>query len=84
MEFFTEIEMAENLDRNDRISVEVGNFLDLVDIWVSVSEFIYSISEDDKKISEELLQYLSDKVNEFSVRVVENSKNIAEGKIIFE
>lgn len=84
MEFFTEIEKAENLDRDQRVSVEVRNFLDLVDIWVSASEFIYAVSEDDKKGSEELLQHLSDKVSEFSVRVVEESKSIAEGEIIFE
>ena len=84
MEFFTEIEKAESLDRDQRVSVEVRNFLDLVDIWVVASEFIYAVSEDDKKASEELLQHLSDKVSGFSVRVVEESKSIAEGEIIFE
>jgi hypothetical protein len=84
MEFFTEIEKAENLDRDERISVEVRNFLDLVDIWVSASELVYAISEDDKKASEEVLKLLSDKVTIFSTRVVEESKSIAEGEIIFE
>jgi hypothetical protein len=84
MEFFTEIEKAESLDRNQRVSVEVRNFLDLVDIWVSASELVYAVSEDDRKASEELLRLLSDKVNAFSVRVVEESKSIAEGEIIFE
>jgi len=84
MDFFTEIEKAENFDRDERVSVEVRNFLDLVDIWVSASEFIYAVSEDDKKASEELLRHLSDKVTDFSTRVVEESKSIAEGEIIFE
>jgi hypothetical protein len=84
MEFFSEVEKAENLDRDQRVSVEVRNFLDLVDIWVSASELIYAVSEDDKKASEELLGHLSDKVTTFSSRVVEESKSMAEGEIIFE
>jgi hypothetical protein len=75
MSFFEEIDRAENCKPNELVFIKSKNFLDLVDIWVGTTEWLYLLAEEDREGAAELLMMLQDKVEAFSIRVTGEINN---------